>query len=174
MCYRCYFTLVQGTWFHQIAFSLYSVSSPDASGYKPGVMNLTEPENIMVVTLMYSWHLIGCAVGRFTNEMRSLKPLSFSFFLFDNVFLASLNSFYYNQTYLFFFAFISFFFVTWYFSHCPHSNSPISTHCTFNHFMLHCNYKLYQFSQIDVLLYVYSMYSPRWNGILLHVTLPGS
>lgn len=109
MCYRCYFTLVQGTWFHQIAFSLYSVSSPDASGYKPGVMNLTEPENIMVVTLMYSWHLIGCAVGRFTNEMRSLKPLSFSFFLFDNVFLASLNSFYYNQTYLFFFAFISFF-----------------------------------------------------------------
>ncbi|XP_067946324.1 transmembrane protein 45B-like [Watersipora subatra] len=50
---RQYMILVQGTWFYQIAFTLY----PPEGMSK---WQVDDPENIMLVTLIYSWHLIGC------------------------------------------------------------------------------------------------------------------
>ena len=56
---RSYCFLLQGTWFYQIAFTLYPPSNKEVTTW-----DLEEMENIMVVTLIYSWHIIGCMMGK--------------------------------------------------------------------------------------------------------------
>ncbi|KAF6029035.1 TMEM45A [Bugula neritina] len=50
---RSYGFLLQGTWFHQIGVSLYTP-------YALTEEQLKNPESIMLMTLIFAWHMIGC------------------------------------------------------------------------------------------------------------------
>ncbi|KAF6029034.1 TMEM45A [Bugula neritina] len=53
---RSYGALLQGTWFHQIGVSLYTP-------YALTEEQLKNPESIMLVTLIFAWHMIGCLMA---------------------------------------------------------------------------------------------------------------
>ncbi|XP_067946142.1 transmembrane protein 45B-like [Watersipora subatra] len=55
---RHYTLLVQGTWFYQVGFVLYPPSGMIESKIDPD-----DKENIMLVTLFFAWHMIGCLIG---------------------------------------------------------------------------------------------------------------
>ena len=53
LCYRTVFMWLQGTWFWQIAYTLFNPSL----GEKP-TMDVNDPESVMVTTLYFSFHII--------------------------------------------------------------------------------------------------------------------
>ena len=53
LCYRTVFMWLQGTWFWQIAYTLFNPSLGEKS-----TMDVNDPESVMVTTLHFSFHII--------------------------------------------------------------------------------------------------------------------
>lgn len=54
--------MLQGSWLIDMAFLIYQ---PIPSF---GVMDLAEPENVMVGTLIFAWHMIVCMLGKVPSQ----------------------------------------------------------------------------------------------------------